>query len=176
MSILEHPSVQGPRFESSDEQSGKSSSTSPAKQLIVRPWWDPELAVVGHALASPYVETFWLGVLGPSVICLLRRLARGFEGHPQGFRLSLPDTAKAIGLGAGTGRQAPINRTIDRACTFHIARRVATDEIDVRLYLPSLTARQVSRLPLSIQNSHERWVATRSGQSHGAEHSNESAA
>ncbi|MCB1256312.1 MAG: hypothetical protein KDB26_04360 [Microthrixaceae bacterium] len=176
MSILEHPSVQGPQFESNDEHPNNPSSACPPKQLVVRPWWDPELAVAGHALASPYVETFWLGVLGPSVICLLRRLARGFEGHPQGFRLSLPDTAKAIGLGAGTGRQAPINRTIDRACTFHIARRVASDEIDVRLYLPSLTARQVSRLPLSIQNSHERWVAMHSGHSRTVDGTSQSAA
>lgn len=171
MSILEHPSVQGPRprADAHLELLGpgatlRAASGPAAQRLVVRPWWDPDLAVSGHALSSSYVETFWLGVLGPSVICLLRRFARGFESHPGGFRLSLPDTAKAIGLGTGTGRQAPINRTIDRACTFHIARRVALDEIDVRLHLPTLTERQLDRLPLALQNSHERWLA---GQSPG---------
>lgn len=141
---------------------------SPAQQLIVRPWWDPDLAINGHALGDSYVETFWLGILGPSVICLLRRFARGFESHPRGFRLSLPDTAKAIGLGTGTGRQAPINRTIDRACTFNIARRVALDELDVRLHLPSLSSRQLSRLPLAVQNSHDKWMATNDRTDHGS--------
>lgn len=132
---------------------------SPARFLVVRPWWDPDLAVRGHRLEDPYVEMFWLGVLGPSAVCVLRRFSRGFEMHPGGFRLSVRDTARAIGIGTGTGRNGPLNRTLDRICTFHLARRTALDEIEVRLHLPSLTGRQLSRLPLSVQNAHEDWIA-----------------
>ena len=111
-------------------------------------WWDQSLATTGHSPTSDYTERFWLGVLGPSVICLLRRITRGFEAHPAGFQIVLADTARAIGLGGGTGQQAPINRTIDRACTFNMARRTSPEQLEVRLHMPTLTSRQLSRLPL----------------------------
>lgn len=147
----ERPSVGSPSHEFTE--------SSTAGFLIARPWWDPDLAVNGHPLDDPYVEMFWLGVLGPSTTCLLRRLARGFAKYPNGFRISIPDTARAMGLGTGTGRNGPLNRTIDRACTFHLVRRPARGEIDVRLHVPSLTRRQLSRLPLSIRNSHRDWMS-----------------
>src|SRR5688572_3024262 len=43
----------------------------------------------GHDPRSPYVERFWLGVLGPSTTWLLRCLAYGFDGQPDGFDLDL---------------------------------------------------------------------------------------
>lgn len=130
----------------------------PDAVLTVRPWWDPLLAIEGHPVSGEYTERFWLGILGPSVICLLRRLARGFETHPEGFLIVHSDTARAIGLGAGNGRQAPFNRTIERACTFNTMRRVSPDVLDVRLHLPTLTPRQLSRLPLAVRTSHQRLV------------------
>jgi len=132
-------------------------------QLVVRPLWEPALAISGADLRSVYVERYWLGVVGPSVIMLLRRLARGLEEHPQGFQISLADTARAIGLGAGTAKQSPINRTIDRACMFGAARRVSETEIHVRTHLPRLTARQLSRLPLAVRSAHQQWVLAESG-------------
>lgn len=143
MSLLDHPSVSHLEAEST---------------LIIRPWWDESLANTGHSPTSEYTERFWLGVLGPSVICLLRRISRGFEAHPSGFQIVLTDTARAIGLGGGTGQQAPINRTIDRACTFNMARRISPEQLEVRLHMPTLTARQLSRLPLAVRTAHGTWL------------------
>ncbi len=130
----------------------------PDQILTIRPWWDPFLAIEGHPVTGDYTERFWLGVLGPSVICLLRRLARGFDSHPSGFQIVRSDTARAIGLGGGSGNQAPLNRTIERACTFNIARRVSPEVLDVRLHLPTLTSRQLARLPLAVRTAHARWT------------------
>lgn len=127
--------------------------------LVIRPLWDPGLAAVGFDPRSPYVERYWLGVLGPSAVFLLRRLARGLEEHPEGFQITLADTARAIGLGAGTSKQSPINRTIDRACMFGVMRRVSATEVEVRTHLPRLSTRQLARLPLAVQNSHRAWLA-----------------
>lgn len=176
MSIADHPSYthsripdviarrSSPVVARESETADPDGSTTPkqAGLLTVRPWWDADLAVHGHALADPYVEMFWLGVLGPSTTCLLRRLSRGFVRHPNGFVLSGPDTARAMGLSRGTGRNAPLNRIIDRACTFRLVRRTGPDEIDVRLHVPSLTRRQLSRLPLSVQNAHSEWMSANS--------------
>jgi hypothetical protein len=154
MSVLDHPAGgPDPRRPAIDPDA------PPSTSMIVRPWWDPQLATTGVDPRSTYVERYWLGVVGPSAVLLLRRFARGLEEHPEGFRISLADTARAIGLGAGVGRQSPINRTIDRACLFNTMRRVATDEVQVRTHLPLLNARQLSRLPLAVRNSHALWLA-----------------
>lgn len=127
--------------------------------LVIRPWWDPVLATSGVDPRSSYVERYWLGVIGPSAVLLMRRLARGLEEHPEGFQISLADTARAIGLGAGTGRNAPINRTIERACMFGAMRRMSPGEVQVRTHLPMLNARQLGRLPLAVRNSHAAWMS-----------------
>ncbi len=127
--------------------------------LVVRPWHDPKLAATGHPPRGEYVERFWLGVIGPSAVVLLRRLARGLEEFPDGFSIALPDTARAIGLGGGTGRSSPVNRTIDRCCTFGLMRRLDDGSLAVRTHLPFLTRRQLARLPLAVQTSHDGWLA-----------------
>lgn len=130
--------------------------------ITVRPWNDPTLADRGVDPRGDYVERFWLGVVGPSVVFLVRRLARGLEEHPHGFTVSLPDTARAIGLSPGLSRSAPISKTIERACMFGLMRRDGDDGIEVRTQLPPLNARQLRRLPLAVRNSHEAWHHGRS--------------
>jgi hypothetical protein len=132
------------------------------RSLVVQAWWDPDLALRGFDPRSAYVERFWLPLIGPSTLLLLRRFARGLELRPAGFRVSLAETARALGLGAGTGRQAPINRTVDRACTYGLARRSGPDTLLVRTHLPPLTRRQVDRLPPLLQRSHHE-ARTRTG-------------
>ncbi len=137
--------------------------TGASDHLVVRPWWDTGLALRGHDPRSAYVERFWLGVVGPSTVLLLRRFARGLEEQPAGFRVSVTDTARALGLGTGTGRNGALHRTIDRACTFGLARRVSEQELHVRTHLPQLNARQLARLPAVVRRSHERWVERSGG-------------
>lgn len=134
------------------------SATAGPTHLTVRPWWDPALAVNGYDPRSPYAERFWLPVVGPSTLLLLRRFARGLEEHPAGFRVPAAETARALGLGAGTGRNAPLARTIDRACTFGLARRTAPDALEVRTHLPRLNPRQLHRLPGVLRDAHDHWL------------------
>ena len=117
---------------------------------------------------EPYTSAtnfaYWLGVVGPSTLLLLRRFARGFDEFPGGFHVDLAETARALGLGRGTGRNAPLQRSIDRACTFGLARRVAPAPavgslpvVEVRLHLPHLAPHQLARLPESVRRSHDAW-------------------
>src|SRR6478672_2190445 len=86
----------------------------PFDSLIVFPWPDPVVEAVGHDPRSPYVEHFWLGILGPSTTWLLRRMAAAFDVNPDGFELDLPETAGALGLSATSGRHSPFARTLQR--------------------------------------------------------------
>ena len=58
----------------------------PIATLTVQPWPDPVIDAVGHEVRSPYVERFWLGLLGPSSTWLLRRLVAGLDERARRLR------------------------------------------------------------------------------------------
>ena len=126
-------------------------------RLAVSTWADPMIDAVGHDPRSAYVEEFWLGILGPSAVWLLRRLARELEQAPEGCTIDVADVARSIGLAGRNGRQAPITRTIDRLVGFGLAQRISHDQLAVRHRVPPLTRRQLVRLPEHLQLEHQRW-------------------
>lgn len=97
----------------------------PSDRLHVTPWPDPVIDSLGHDPRSPYVEQFWLGILGPSTTWLLRLLATGLEAEPEGFELPLADAARALGLASRNGRHSPFVRSLARAASSVWPRPVA---------------------------------------------------
>ena len=71
--------------------------------LVVVPWHDPVVDTNGHCVLSRYVEHFWLPVLGPSALWILRRIVIGFEEFPGGFEIDVPYMASAVGLSFNAG-------------------------------------------------------------------------
>lgn len=129
------------------------------RSLRVQTWRDPVIDDLGFDPRSRYVERFWLPVLGPSTLLLLRRMAEELDAAPGGFELHLADAAGWLGLGVRGGRQQPLLRAVDRACTFGAARLVDTTTLSVRRRLAPLGARQVQRLIPPLQTEHARWLA-----------------
>jgi hypothetical protein len=133
-------------------------SHSPARpSLRVVRWLDPIADPHGVHPCSRYVELYWLGVIGPSTTWLLRRLSYGLEVHADGFDLDLVETARALGLGERLGRNSPFRRAIRRLCTFELARPHGPGGLAVRVQVPPLPLRHLSRLPEALQQSHRRW-------------------
>jgi hypothetical protein len=108
----------------------------------------------GHLLRSHYVETYWLPILGPSSIALLRMLAAGLALSPAGFTLDVPEAARALGIGHRGGRNGPMARTIQRCCAFGAARLDHGHQLRVRPRLATLSPRQLGRLPAALQQGH----------------------
>lgn len=134
--------------------------TSPAfpeARLEIRPWPDPVLDNLGHDPRSPYVERYWLPILGPSATWLVRRLAGSLDERPDGFELDPSEWAVELGLGMRGGRHSPFWRSIDRACRFGAARRHG-EVLAVRRRLPPLTSHQVERLPPGLRQRHDAWL------------------
>ncbi|HEV8297464.1 MAG TPA: hypothetical protein VGQ20_09205 [Acidimicrobiales bacterium] len=127
--------------------------------IRIEPWPDPVIDQVGHDPRSIYVEWFWLSVLGPSTIWLLRRLVAALDHQPDGFDLDVSECAAALGLQTNAGRNAIFLRTLHRACQFHLARRIDASTLQVRRHIPPLTRGQVLRLPPSLRDAHDRWLA-----------------
>lgn len=127
--------------------------------LHVRPWPDEVLDKYGVDPRSSYVEDFWLGILGPSTVWLLRRFAAGFDYSPEGFDLDLAETAKSIGLSDKSNRHSPFLRAVNRTLQFGMAQLLGADELLVRRRLPQLSRRHVRRLSPALQERHAAWVA-----------------
>jgi hypothetical protein len=121
---------------------------------------DADRTSVGFDARSTYVETYWLAVLGPSCVLAARRLVAWLEVEPEGFEISLAAFARTLGLGAGTGRHAPVVRTLTRLADFGLA--YITDTYVVRASVPPLSARQIARLPdhLAAAHTSERSIET----------------
>lgn len=134
------------------------SPTFPIASLTVRPWPDAVIDAVGHDPRSPYVERYWLGVLGPTATWLMRRLVSGLEESPAGFELDLGSAAVELGLGNRSGQHSPFIRSIHRCCRFGATDLVDDTTLLVRRKLPPLTRTQVERLPDHLRASHQRWT------------------
>lgn len=124
--------------------------------LTVRPWHDPVVDDVGFDARSTYVETYWLGVLGPTATWLVRRLARRLEAEPEGFELDLAEIAAELGVGARSSKHAPFVRSLQRCAHFGIVELTPGGTLRVRRKLPPLSRFQLSRLPAHLQAAHDR--------------------
>jgi hypothetical protein len=126
--------------------------------VAIEAWPDPVIDRLGHDPRSAYVERFWLSILGPSTVVLLRRLAAELDEHPGGVTLDLLDVSHSIGVGMKGGRQSAFMRTIDRARRFGGLRWQTPDQLAVRRKLPPLTRGQLTRLSPALQHQHDEWV------------------
>ena len=128
--------------------------TPPA--LTIVPFPDPVVERLGHRPGSPYVELVWLGVLGPSTTLMWQRLARQAIAMPTST-LDTTDLAVSLGLGENLGRNSQMSRTLARLVAFDGGRRQG-DMIAVRVALPDLPERRLSRLSYSARLAHERFA------------------
>lgn len=125
--------------------------------ITVRPWPDPVIDALGHDPRSPYVERFWLAILGPSTTWLLRLLACELDANPAGFELDLAEAAQVLGIGSRGGRHSPFMRALTRCCRFDLAEPHGDASVAVRRKVPPLNRRQLLRLPPSLQETHREW-------------------
>jgi hypothetical protein len=127
--------------------------------LHVLPWPDDIVDTLGHDPRSLYVEEYWLAVLGPSTVWLLRRFAAGFDYSPDGFDLDLAETARSLGLGDRSGRHSPFVRSINRTIQFGLAQLAGEDALAVRRRVPALNRARLCRLSPALQARHAAWQA-----------------
>ena len=129
---------------------------SQTSTMSIRPWIDPVVDEHGYDPRSRYVETFWLGVLGPTATWLLRRLADGLDQRPAGYEADLIVLAREMGLGFETGRITPFTRGLHRCVMFGLAHTIPGG-LAVRRRVPAVAHRHLKRMPDSVRAAHERW-------------------
>lgn len=130
--------------------------------LRVRPWIDPKWLEAGHDPRSAYVERFWVGILGPSVAWLLRLIAREFDdlAPNEELCLDLEVTARRLGVQHRGGRHSTMMRTIDRCCTFDVARLDDDGVLFVRTRMPPVPRALRIRMPEELRDEVGHWTRT----------------
>ncbi len=124
-------------------------------------WKDSLVEHDGYAIDDPYIEMFWLPVLGPTATWLLRRLAGGLQQQPDGYMVDMADLARGIGVTYTPGRHNPFARALNRCTMFGAAQQIAVQPlrtIAVRSVLPQLPVRHLSRLPHPLRVAHHDWI------------------
>ena len=136
-----------------------------AATLTIRLW--PRPSPEPHPALSDYAERFWLPVIGPSGLWLLRWGQRELErGGSQavGFEIAADELALRIGLGVGTARQSPLRRSLMRLETFDLARRLSEAVVEFRTTVPSVSMRQLERMPVELRREHQAWRTAAGGE------------
>lgn len=108
---------------------------------------------------SEYAGTFWLPVLGPSTMWLMRKFAERFDHEPDGFELDLLETSHCLGITGSGGRNNAFHRALNRAVSFHMGRTVDQTTIAIRRFMPQLHQGQINRLPTRLQRKHAEMIA-----------------
>jgi hypothetical protein len=131
-------------------------------EITLTKWYDPLLEQLGYPVDSEYVEYFWLPILGPSSIWLLRRTSDLLRHSTQhGAVVTSEEFGRSLGLGGMSGGRSLLAKTISRCVHFDVARLAGAGRIEVRNYLGPLSQRQLERLPPSLQATHRNHCHSR---------------
>ena len=124
--------------------------------LRIVPRIDPVIETVGHEPRGTYAETYWLPVIDPSALWALRRLSAWADAEPTGVEVPLADLAHELGLDGGTGRNAPMVRTLARLVVFELAQVDESREaLAVLRMVPPLARRHLRRPPVHLVKRHQ---------------------
>jgi hypothetical protein len=113
---------------------------------------DDLLERAGHHVTSLYVETYWLPVLGPSSIWLLRHASHHLPAEGR-YVVEAEVLGKCLGLDGG-GHHSALHRTLHRLVRFGAAVDDGNSVWRLRSHLAVLSRRQLARLPLVLQREH----------------------
>lgn len=109
----------------------------------------------GHPVAGQYAEVFWLPVIGPSCLWMLRRLVAWAEDGVTVFPLA--ELGGCMGHGGGTGFNSPVVRSLERLVSFR-TMGYAGGLITVRQTLATLSSHHLAQLPASLVESHYTYM------------------
>ena len=121
-------------------------------------------SIGGWDLNHPYVETFWLPVIGPTSTLMLRYVGHNAQTSEY-TKFDTTELATCLGLGGGgTGRNGPVAKTIKRLTRFGLTSiDSASDTSDMLVTVmprvPTVKESLRSKWPEHLRILHSRAIA-----------------
>lgn len=107
---------------------------------------------------DPYIEAFWLKILGPTATLLANHLTLNSMTHKKAFGSGLGSLSKELGTGFRTGKQSPVSKQLKRLVQFEVIFQIQEHEFLVPKCWSSLNPLQISKLDVSHQHQHDLWI------------------
>jgi hypothetical protein len=121
---------------------------------------DPAVRAAGFRLDDPYVESVWVGVIGPTSALLLRRLPRLWN-RTTSAQVDVAELAASLGVSTRVdGWNSYIWRTFRRLAQFRLARPVEGGRVEVFAQIAPISDRQLARLPEWTARAHDRLLGS----------------
>ncbi len=124
------------------------------EEALILPLRDDHIDAIGFDPRSHYAETFWLPILGPSTLWLLRSVAMRFDVEPDGFTMQLEEQSASLGIRSNGGRNNAFQRSLHRLVGFNMGKTVDDRTLEIRRVMPPLHTGQVRRLSTRLQRLH----------------------
>lgn len=129
--------------------------------VVVGVWPDALVEAHGHPVRSEYVEVYWLPVIGPTALCIARRLGVLLDtANGDEVCVNLHDLSKMMGLSMTKGEHSPFGRAINRLARFGLACPSPYGFL-MRTTFPTVAGRHVRYFPDVLQAAHELELADR---------------
>jgi len=130
----------------------------PSPVIIVRRWNDSVIQTHGYDALGPYPERYWLPIIGPSALLILRRFTRDLqELEAQAATFNLDSIAKSMGLSFAKGyERSTFGRALNRLVRFNLAHWENDSTYLIRTMVPTVPY-QLRRQRLSdlLQVTHD---------------------
>lgn len=114
---------------------------------------DPVTDVIGEPVSSFYAERFWLPVLGPTSMWLLRHCARHTERGD--YVVDAEELGRLLGVGGHGGRHSPLLRSLERLRHFHLAALAGENAWALPAFVGMVSRPLLQRLPESLRREHD---------------------
>lgn len=119
-------------------------------RITFEPWPDAVIEANGHHATSTYAETYWLPILGPSCLVVLRRVATDLARDMTEVGYPLEPFGRCFGL-APKG----FDRTLQRLAKYGLVQALGQGRWRIRCHLPPLTLARLDRLPACLAAAHQ---------------------
>lgn len=106
---------------------------------------------------DPYINTFWLPILGPTATLLLNHLMSSALCEYDEFVMDLAELSSTIGVGNREGNSSPIVKNLKRLCDFGLISKYQE-----RYYIPTniepMCENHLRKLNTKLQCEHSAWL------------------
>ena len=106
---------------------------------------------------DPYINTFWLPILGPTATLLLNSLLTRALCETEPWEQEVNDLSKSIGVGNREGNSSPIVKNLKRLCYFGLISKYQ-DKYYVPTNIPNIEQNNLRKLNISLQSEHSLWI------------------